>query len=101
MNHDLDLHAPLLLAQSLLAAQQQVVSKSLLLQQKTSQQLCAFWMAEAEHACHLSTPQQLLKFQLQVNRQWLGLMKSQGEAYSHLATETIAGMAAQLRRLVH
>lgn len=101
MNHDLDLHAPLLLAQSLLAAQQQVVSKSLLLQQKTSQQLCAFWMAEAEHACHLSTPQQLLKFQLQANRQWLGLMKSQGEAYSHLATETIAGMAAQLRRLVH
>ena len=101
MKTDLDLHTQLMLAQSLLEAQQQAVTKSLLLQQKSSQQLCAFWMAEAEHASHLGTPQQLLKFQLLANRQWLGLMKSQGEAYSHLATETIAGMAAQWRQLLH
>ena len=50
---------------------------------------------------HLHSPEELLKFNLQANTLLFGLLKSQGEAFSHLASETLASALEQIRHSQH
>lgn len=101
MNANLDFHKQIELVQVLMSMQAQAISKSVQLQQKSSHQLNAFLLAEAEKARELKSPEQILKFNLQANTLLFGLLKSQGEAFSHLASETIVSALEQMRRMEH
>lgn len=101
MNTHLDFHRQIELAQTLMAMQMEAINKSVQLQQKSTHQLGAFLQAEAEKARQLHSPEEVLKFNLQANTLLFGLLKSQGEAFTHLASETVVSALEQMRRLEH
>ena len=86
---------------ALMAMQVDAINKSVQLQQRSTRQLGAFLQAEAEKVRHLHSPEELLKFNLQANTLLFGLLKSQGEAFSHLASETLASALEQIRHSQH
>lgn len=101
MNTRFDYQQQIKLAQTLMAMQMEAINKSVQLQQKSTHQLGAFLQAEAEKARQLHSPEDVLKFNLQANTLLFGLLKSQGEAFTHLASETVVSALEQMRRLEH
>lgn len=101
MNTRFDFQQQIELAQALVAMQVEAINKSVQLQQKSTHQLGAFLQAEAEKVCHLHSPEEVLKFNLLANTLLLGLLKSQGEAFSHLASETLVSALEKMRRIEH
>lgn len=101
MDSGLDFQHQIELAQALMAMQVDAINKSVQLQQRSTRQLGAFLQAEAEKVRHLHSPEELLKFNLQANTLLFGLLKSQGEAFSHLASEALASALEQIRHSQH
>jgi hypothetical protein len=99
MTTNIDFQKPMAAVQALMAAQAEAISKSIELQKKSGEQLMAFFAAEAEKAKGLKSPDELLKFSVDANTALFNLMKSQGEAFAALATESNKVAMAQLQGL--
>ena len=95
----IDMQNPMEAAQGLMAVQADAISKSIALQKKSGEQLVAFFQGEAEKAKSLKTPQELVQFNVDCNTALFGLMKTQGEELTALATEVSNAAVAQLQNV--
>ena len=86
---------PIEAVQALMAVQAQTIVKSIELQKKASEELMAFFQAEAQKATKLKTPEELVRFNVDANTALFKLLQSQGEAFTALATEV--GQAAMAK----
>ena len=99
MTANFDLQKPMEAVKALMAMQAETIGKSVELQKKAGEELMAFFKAEAEKAKTLKTPEEVIKFNIDANTALFGLMKTQGEAFTALATEAGKSIMAQLPKL--
>jgi hypothetical protein len=99
MNTNFDFQKPLEAVQALMAMQADVIGKTIELQKKSGEQLMAFFKAEAEKAKNLKTPEELVKFNVDANTALFNLMKTQGEAFTALATGASSSVMGQFQKL--
>jgi hypothetical protein len=82
--------------QSLVDLQTSTISQSIELQKKNGEELAAFFKSNAEKAKSLKTPQELVTFNLDSSKALFEMIKTQGEAFSGLATKASEAAAAKL-----
>ena len=99
MNTKFDFQKPIEAVQALMAMQAEVIGKTIELQKQSGEQLMAFFKAEAEKAKNLKTPEQVVKFNVDANTALFNLMKTQGEAFTALATGASSTAMAQFQAM--
>lgn len=87
--------------ESLMSLQVGTINQSIELQKKNSEQLIAFFKDEAEKAQGLKTPEEILSYNIEVNKALYELLKTQGEAFTTMASEAQEAAAAQIAKLTH
>lgn len=97
MTNTVDFQKPVEAVKSLIALQTETLTKTVELQKKAGEDLVAFFKAEAEKAKTLKTPEDLIKFNTEANTSLFNLLKSQGEAFTALATESSKTIVAQVQ----
>lgn len=100
MNTNFDFQKPVEAVQALMAMQAEVIGKTIELQKKSGEELMAFFKAEGEKAKSLKTPEDVVKFNVNANTALFNLMKSQGEAFTALATAAGSTAMAPFKNLV-
>lgn len=100
MKTNFDFQKPIEAVQALMAMQAEVIGKTIELQKKSGEQLVAFFQAEAEKAKKLKTPEDVVKFNVDANTALFNLMKSQGEAFTALATGASTTAMAPFQKLM-
>lgn len=98
MSAKLDFQKPVEAIQTLMAMQAEAIGKSIELQKKSGEELMAFFQTEVEKAKALKTPEDVVKFNVDANTRLFNLMKSQGEAFTALATEASQNAMAQFQK---
>ncbi|MCV6590907.1 MAG: hypothetical protein OIF57_18090 [Marinobacterium sp.] len=99
MSTNVDLQKPFEAVQKLMNLQAEAVSKTFEQQQKSGQQLTEFFKGEAEKARTLKTPEDVVKFNIASNTALFELLKSQGEAFTSIATETREAAMSELQSM--
>ncbi|MGL1833573.1 hypothetical protein ACKVEX_08200 [Rhodocyclaceae bacterium SMB388] len=99
MTTKLDFQKPVEAIQALMAMQAEAIGKSIELQKKSGEELMAFFQSEVEKAKSLKTPEDVVKFNVDANTRLFNLMKSQGEAFTALATQASQTAMAQFQKL--
>lgn len=99
MNNTADFQKPLETVKALMAIQAETIGKSLELQKKSGEELMKFFQTEAEKARALKSPEDLIKYNVDANTALFGLLKSQGEAFTALATEASQATMSKLQGL--
>lgn len=87
MTANTDFQNPFNTVQKLMNLQANAVTKAFEQQQKSGQQLTAFFQAEAEKAKALKTPEDVVKFNIDANTNLFELLKAQGEAFTAIAND--------------
>ena len=85
--------------ESLISLQMETLNKSIELQKKTGEELTAFFKAEAEKAQKLSTPDEVLTFNVESSKALFELLKAQGDAFTAMANETRIAATEELGKL--
>lgn len=85
MSSNIDFQNSFATVQKLMSLQADAVTKAFEQQQKSGQELTAFFQAEAEKAKELKTPEDVVKFNIDANTKLFELLKEQGEAFNSIA----------------
>lgn len=93
-----DFQKPLEAVQAITTMQAETIGKSIELRKKSSEQLMAFFKAEVEKAGNLKSPQDFFKFNVDATTGLFGLLTTQGEAFTALATGAGNAVMAQLQK---
>jgi len=99
MTNNLDMQKPLEAMQALMSLQAQTITKSVELQKTSGEQLAAFFQGEAEKAKSLKTPEEMINFNVEANKGFYELLKTQGEAFTALATEAGQNAMDEIQKL--
>ncbi|NVK44652.1 MAG: hypothetical protein HWE39_25770 [Oceanospirillaceae bacterium] len=99
MNANLNIKKSFEAAESLMNLQMGTINKSVELQKKTGEELASFFKAEAEKAQKLSTPDEVLAFNIESSKALFELLKAQGEAFTTMANEARVAATEELSKL--
>mgnify|MGYP000002591023 CR=1 FL=1 len=99
MTNNVDFQKPFEAVQKLMNLQAEAVSKTIEQQQKSGTELTNFFKAEAEKAKNLKTPEDVVKFNIASNTALFELLKTQGEAFTTIATETREAAMSELQAM--
>ncbi|MDO6565120.1 hypothetical protein Q4488_17220 [Amphritea sp. 1_MG-2023] len=99
INTTFDFKKPFESAQTMMDLQTSVVTKTVELQKKSTEELTEFFKAEAEKAKELKTPQDFMTFNIESNKALFELMKAQGEAFTSLAKESGEETMEEIKKL--
>lgn len=92
-----DFQKPIEAIKSLMSMQAETMTKTVELQKKASEELMSFFKSEVEKAKQLKTPEDVIKFNVDVNTALYQLLKAQGEDFASLVTEASKAMMAQVQ----
>ena len=99
MTNNIDLQKPLEAVKTLMTLQAATVSKSVELQKQSGEELASFFKAEVEKAKELKTPEDVVKFNVEANKNLFEILKAQGEAFTALATEASQNAMNEIQKM--
>ncbi|WP_027856418.1 hypothetical protein [Marinobacterium jannaschii] len=99
MNANVDLQKPFEAVKTLMTIQAEAISKSVEQQKKSGEQLTAFFKTEAEKAQTLKTPEDVINYNINANKNLFELLKGQGEAFTAIATEAREAAMAEIEKM--
>lgn len=99
MNNTINFQKPVEAAKTLMTLQAATISKSVELQKKSGEELANFFKNEVEKAKQLKTPEDVVKFNVEANQTLFELLKSQGEAFTALATEASQNAMDEIQKM--
>jgi hypothetical protein len=92
-----DFQKPIEAIKNLMSMQAETMTKTVELQKKASEELMTFFKTEVEKAKQLKTPEDVIKFNVDVNTALYQLLKTQGEDFASLVTDASKAMMAQVQ----
>ncbi|RVU31350.1 MULTISPECIES: hypothetical protein [Neptunomonas] len=99
MTNTLDFQKPVEAMKTLMALQAATLNKSVELQKKSGEELASFFQSGVEKAKDLKSPEEVVKFNIESNQALFELLKSQGEAFTALATEAGQNTMEEMQKL--
>ncbi|MFC6670851.1 hypothetical protein [Marinobacterium aestuariivivens] len=99
MNANSNLKKSFEAVESLMSLQMGAINKSIELQKKTGEELAAFFKTEAEKAQKLTTPDEVLAFNVESSKALFELLKARGEAFTAMANEARVAATEELGKL--
>ncbi|GGO87846.1 hypothetical protein GCM10011348_41970 [Marinobacterium nitratireducens] len=99
MNASLNFKKSFEAVESLMNLQMGTINKSIELQKKSSDELANFFKGEAEKAQKLTTPDEVMAFNIESSKALFELLKSQGDAFTAVATEARVAATEELSKL--
>lgn len=99
MTNNIDFQKPVEAVKTLMSLQANTFTKSLELQKKSGEELVAFFQTEMEKAKGLTTPEEVVNFNVEANKSLFDLLKTQGEAFTALATEAGQNAMEEMQKL--
>lgn len=92
-----DFKKPIAAIQNMMTMQADTMTKTVELQKQASEELMTFFKSEVEKAKQLKTPEDVIKFNVEVNTALYQILKAQGESFTSLVTEAGKAMVDQVK----
>lgn len=99
MTPTIDFEKPMETAKSLMAIQTEAFTKTFELQKKSGEEMVSFFKTESEKAKELKTPEDIIKYNIEANKAFFALLKTQGEAFGEIATSVRDAAVAEVEKL--